>query len=143
MSDKNKVSVKIEDIILAITCTVTNCCYSLLDLDAVFPHGTGQPVDNIFQEIAKNKFGYILTTENLNALVSNASDLWSMILVAYKSKDELIKKSNDINDNAIIDDAFFYLEITDGQVFEICCKNSYLDAKLKSKFENVYVLTDI
>lgn len=143
MTNKTNIYVKIEDIILAVTHTLTSCYYSLLDLDAVFPNGTDQPVDNIFQEISENKFGYILTPENLNVLASKAGDLWSMILVAYISKEDLIKKSHDKDNTAIINDAYFYMEITDGQVFEISCKDSYVDAKLKSEFENAYILTDI
>lgn len=143
MINESHISVNIEDIILTITHAVTSCYYSLLDLDAVFPDGTGQPVDNIFREISENKCGYILTAENLKVLVSKAGDLWSMLLVAYKSKDDLINKSNDKDNSAIIDNAYFYMEITDGQVFQINCKDPYLDAKLKSKYENAYVLTDI
>lgn len=143
MIDNSNVVVKIEDILLSVTHSVTGCCYSILNLGAVFPNGAGQPVDNIFHEISKNKFGYIITPDNLNILASKAGDLWSMMLVAYQSQDALIKRANAQDWHVIIDDAYFYMEITDGQVFEIRCKDPYIDTKLKSEFENTYVLSDL
>lgn len=109
--------------------------YSIVDnSENPMPGFKGPTWGDIENIIDTKKEGYLVNKKQLTRITNAFADIVHFYLVADKSVNTLKTiASSSKNKNDFIDKCFFNLIIEDSQIFEIKCKDKFLEARITSK----------
>lgn len=130
--------VDIKEIITEVVSYLPDCIFTISDIEGIFPDGKPSEFSKMFKVIEVNKEEYKISSNALKRLANIWEDPWTFELAAYESEKNYRKYAH-LTGDEFLSNAYFFLDITDAQVFEINCKDPKIDKILKDKYLDAWV----